>query len=100
MWMCKHETRARRGCVAMNCKSDLTQSRRGAELWQANNYSITPSRQKHAFPKTQNPRPNTHAFRAMLLLGLKANNNGLKPQMTQIYTDEIRKLPCATTAQA
>ena len=36
----------------------------------------------------------------MLLLGLKANNNGLKPQMTQIYTDEIRKLPCATTARA
>ena len=100
MWMCKHETRARLGCAAMNCKGDLTQSLRGAELWQANNYSITPSRQKRAFPKTQNPRPNTHAFPRDVPFGLKANSNGKQPQMTQIHTDEIRKLPCATTAQA
>ena len=81
MWMCKHETRARLGCAAMNCKGDLTQSRRGAELWQAMCGAGLASCRD-------------------LPLGHKANCNGLKPQMTQIHADEIRKLPCAITARA
>ena len=75
------EAQARATGAAMNCKSDLTQSRRGAELWQAMCGAGMASCRD-------------------LLFGLKANSNGLKPQMTQIYTDEIHKMPSATTAQA